>query len=450
VKVAIVGGGSYQWSPKLITDLFGTPSLGGLTLALCDTDPRPLPKMEALAKIASDKLGAKAIVETTTDQKVALHGADFVVVTISTGGFESMAADLDVPAGHGIRQSVGDTVGPGGINRALRNVPVLVGIARDMEELCPDAWLLNITNPMTCLTRAVCKETSIKSAGLCHEVDNFRMDLAIALGLPHTALRPVVAGVNHFPVICELDINGEDGFAVLRGLVEEVGGLESLRPRNRMGEAEAFSRRDFAERHLLALTFLDRFGGLPAAGDRHLAEFVPWVLTTESGWGADWGIELTPIASRQAHQEGYVRDVDAIVAGGEELQTWASGEMVAPAIDSLLTGEVRELPLNIPNRGQCPDMPLEVVVESMCIVDDEGIKGRDEAHAPAGLAEILRRHSAVQEMTVQAALDGDRALARAAWLLDPLAARGDFAETEAMSRELLEGTARWLPQFAPR
>src|SRR5579872_4980473 len=137
-QVTIVGGGSYQWAPKLITDLLGTSSLGGLHLVLEDIDPAPLEKMGALARIADDKLGAKATVSTTTDQRAALEGADFVVVTISTGGFESMAVDIDVPARHGIKQSVGDSVGPGGISRSLRNVPVLAGIGRAMQELCPD------------------------------------------------------------------------------------------------------------------------------------------------------------------------------------------------------------------------------------------------------------------------------------------------------------------------
>jgi alpha-galactosidase len=449
LKVTIIGGGSYQWSPTLVTDLFGMGSLTGVHLSLCDIDPRPLPKMEGLAKLVSEKLDAHATVETTTDQQRALDGADFVVVTISTGGFESMAVDLDVPAAHGIRQSVGDTVGPGGINRALRNVPVLVGIARDMEQLCADAWLLNITNPMTCLTRAVCKGSSIKCVGLCHEVDNFCMDLAIALGLPHTALRAVVAGINHFPVVCDLEINGEDGFSVIAGLLEDLGGLETLKPDRRIDRAEAFSRRDFAERHLLALTFLDRFGALPAAGDRHLAEFVPWALTESSGWGAAWGIELTPISARQEHQEGYIAELDAALSGAGELHTWPSGELVAPVIDSLLTGTTRELALNRPNTGQCADLPHDVVVESISVVDGDGIRGRDEVHVPAALAELLRRHAAVQELTVEAAIQGDRRLANAAFLLDPLAGRGDLADTESMIGEMLVGTAKWLPQFQP-
>ena len=229
-QVTIIGGGSYQWAPELMADLFGTPALAGMHLVLEDVDPAPLPKMEALAHKVNEALGAKATIASTTDQKAALEGADFVIVCISTGGFRSMAVDLDVPAAHGITQTVGDSVGPGGINRALRNIPVLVGIAKDMEEMCPDAWLFNITNPMTTLTRSVCRETGIKAVGLCHEVGNFTMDLAIALGKPWDAITPSVTGVNHFPVLTALDVDGDNGFDIIRDLVEEVGGLASLAP----------------------------------------------------------------------------------------------------------------------------------------------------------------------------------------------------------------------------
>ena len=230
MQITIIGGGSYQWTPELLADILSTPSLHGSHIVLEDIDPVPLEKMEALARMVDEALGSKATVTTTTDQRRALDGADFVVVTISTGGFDSMAVDLDVPARYGIRQSVGDTVGPGGINRALRNIPVLVGAAEDMADVCPDAWLLNITNPMTCLTRAVCRQTGVKAVGLCHEVGNWTMDLAIALGKPADAVRATVAGVNHFPVVTALDVDGEDGFPILAELVAEAGGLEALAP----------------------------------------------------------------------------------------------------------------------------------------------------------------------------------------------------------------------------
>ena len=448
MKVTIIGGGSYQWAPDLITDLLGTASLAGLHLVLEDIDPAPLDKMEAVARMADERLGSKATVETTTDQRRALEGADFVVVTISTGGFESMTVDLDVPARHGICQSVGDSVGPGGINRSLRNIPVLVGIGKDMEQCCPDAWLLNITNPMTALTRAVCRETRVKTVGLCHEVGNFSMDLAIAFGKPHTAVRPVVAGVNHFPVVCELDVDGADGFAMLGEMVGELGGLDALRRGANRSPAEPFTKADFAHRHVLKLALLERFGALPAAGDRHLAEFLPSILTEESGWGEAWGIELTTIAQREKHQAQYVADVDAVLSGAGELKTWDSGELVAPVIDSLVTGDARELPLNLPNTGQVPDLPSDVVVESMCVVDGDGMRGRDVARPPAPLAELLRRHAAVQELTVEAAVRGDRELARAAFGLDPLAGRGDWRATDAMVDELLDRTSQWLPHMA--
>jgi len=447
MQVTIIGGGSYQWAPKLVIDLLDTASLAGTDFVLCDIDPEPLPKMEAFTRLAAEQMGVAATVHSTTDQRAALEGADFVVVTISTGGFDSMAVDLDVPAAHGIRQSVGDTVGPGGINRSLRNIPVLVGIARDMEQICPDAWMLNITNPMTCLTRSVNRESSVKCVGLCHEVGNFAMDVAIAFGLPHTSIRSVVTGVNHFPVVCSLDVDGKDGFDLIEDLVDEFGGLDAVR-REMRTEAEPFSRLDFVQRHLLSLTFLDRFGALPAAGDRHLAEFVPWALTEDTGWGEEWGIELTPIERRKDHQVEYIAEVDEVLAGKRELPAWQSGEMVAPVIDSLLTGTTRELPLNLPNTGQCPDLPPNAVVESMCLVDAKGIRGRDTARAPEPLAELLRRHVAVQELTVEAAVLGDHKLAEAAFTLDPLAGRGSLRETEAMMKELLAGTARWLPQFA--
>jgi alpha-galactosidase len=358
-----------------------------------------------------------------------------------------MAVDLDIPARYGIRQSVGDTVGPGGINRSLRNIPVLVGVAEDMGKICPDAWLLNITNPMTCLTRAVCRQTAVKTVGLCHEVGNWSMDLAIALGKPAEAVAPTVAGVNHFPVVTTLDVDGEDGFAILAGMVEEAGGLAALAPHPGRPEAEDFSRLDFVQRHALKLTLLDKWGAFPAAGDRHIAEFVPWVLTEESGWGADFNVELTSIDRRQEHQDGYIADVDAWLGGTKKLQTWQSGELPALVIDSLVTGDPRNLPANIPNAGQVPDVPADAVVESICVVDADGIRGRDIAPLPPPYAELVRRHVAVAELTVAASVDGNRALADAAFFLDPLAGRGDLHRTEAMVEELLSATAAWLPQF---
>jgi alpha-galactosidase len=230
-------------------------------------------------------------------------------------------------------------------------------------------------------------------------------------------------------------------------MVEDAGGLAALAPHPGRPEAEPFTPLDFVQRHVLKLTLLEKWGAFPAAGDRHIAEFLPWVLTEESDWGGAYNIELTSIGTRQRHQQGYVDDVDAWLAGTKKLQTWYSGELPALVVDSLVTGERRELPANIPNVGQVPDVPPDAVVESICVVDDAGIRGRDVAPLPQPYAELVRRHVAVGEMTVAAALEGDRALAEAAFFLDPLAGRGDLHQTEAMVDELLSATAAWLPQF---
>jgi alpha-galactosidase/6-phospho-beta-glucosidase family protein len=438
MKVVLVGGGSYQWAPNLITDMLQMPSLQGMHLVLEDIDPEPLPLMQKFATYAAEQLGAEVTVETTTDQRAAVEGAFAVIVCISTGGFASMTHDLAVPERHGIKQSVGDSVGPGGISRALRNIPVLVGVGRDMAELAPDAWMLNITNPMTVLTRSVRKETGVKAVGLCHEIDTFLWDLCVLTGVPKDDIKPILGGVNHFPVITELALGADDGLQFMRDLIadeaDDTGQIEDWR-----------SRTKFKARHALKLRLFEMYGALPAAGDRHLAEFLPSVLTPESDWGAAYGVHLTTIADREQHQGQYVEHVNKLLSGEEQIPTWQSGEMVAPILDSLLTGTERELPLNVPNTGQAADLPADAIVEGFCTVGRDGIRGRDTVALPAPLAELVRRHVAVQELTVEAAVRADRRLALQAMTLDPLAGRGDLSETAAMLDELLSATAAWLP-----
>jgi alpha-galactosidase len=221
-RIVVIGGGSFQWVPKLFCDLVNTPSLAEAEIVLEDIAAEPLADMAEFAQQIVARAGVGMAVRATTDQRAALEGADYVVVCISTGGFASMQHDLAVPERHGIRQSVGDTVGPGGISRALRNIPVLVEIARDMEAVCPDAWLLNITNPMTALCRAVTRETSIKTVGLCHEVTMAQFTLSQLLDADVRDFDLTVTGVNHLPVVTEMRIGRDDGFARLRELLADA------------------------------------------------------------------------------------------------------------------------------------------------------------------------------------------------------------------------------------
>jgi alpha-galactosidase len=179
-----------------------------------------------------------------------------------------------------------------------------------------------------------------------------------------------------------------------------------------------------------------------------VAEFFPSILTEDAGWGKAWGIALTSIADRERDEAAYRAEIQTIIDGDKPVPAWQSGEMVAPIIDSLTTGNRRVLPLNLPNPGQAPYLPNDVVVETMCVVDGDGIRGRDAVVPPAPCAEWTRRHVAVQEMTVEAAVNGDAELVRAAIALDPLGGRIDARAIDAMTTELLAATAAWLPQFA--
>ncbi len=217
-----------------------------------------------------------------------------------------MRHDLEIPERYGIKQSVGDTVGPGGIMRALRNIPVLVGIARDMEELCPDAWMLNITNPMTTLCRAVTRETTMKTVGLCHEVRGAQFALSSLLDVDFRDFDFEIVGVNHLPIITSSFVDGEDALDRLRDKLADPEKLadepiylpdeikrETRRRRRRVQQARSRSSNQ------VKFALFERFGALPGAGDRHLVEFFPGFLTEESGWGKRWNVRLTTIAERE-------------------------------------------------------------------------------------------------------------------------------------------------------
>jgi alpha-galactosidase len=454
-RITFIGGGSYQWVPKLLVDIANTPALHDAELVLEDIDPGPLPRMVALVEHIAEVRGIGLTARSTTDQRAALDGAEFVVVNISTGGFESMRADLEIPARFGIRQSVGDSVGPGGIVRALRNIPVFVGISRDMEECCPDAWMLNLTNPMTTICRTVTKTSPIRTVGLCHEVTNAQFALSLLLDRSFLEITPTVAGVNHLPVITALDVGGDDGLALLADLLDHEAD-RAAEPLDmefaehldlRAADDGRLTRGDLLAAHRVKLELFRRTGVLPAAGDRHVVEFFSGFLTEASDWGARWGVRLTTIQDRERDQQGHIAAFDRLLAA-PTVDDLPSGEMLAPVIMCLLERQPGWFPLNVPNRGQVADLPDDVVVESMCVVDGDGIRGRDVASVPPLLADTLRRVSDAQELTVEAGLTGDRDRVVDAMLVDPLAGRIDYDEVRAMSDEMLVATKRWLPQFA--
>jgi alpha-galactosidase len=262
--------------------------------------------------------------------------------------------------------------------------------------------------------------------------------------------------VNHLPFITSLDVAGEDGLALLRDLVEradERGGepLAMAFPEGlgheKAPEAGEWTKGDLLHQNQVKLELFRRFGVLPAAGDRHLVEFFPGFLTEEADWGKRWGVDLTTIESREWWQGRHIQDFEEMLAS-PEVSTMPSGEMVAAIIQCRMLERPGWFPLNLPNHGQVADLPADVVVESMGVVDGVGPRGRDEVSLPPAMAAQLRRVSAAQELTVEAAISGRRDVVFEAMLVDPLAGRIDYDALGRMTDEMLTATKPWLPQFA--
>jgi alpha-galactosidase/6-phospho-beta-glucosidase family protein len=439
-RICFIGGGSYNWMPKLLGDLALTADLSG-SVVLHDINPTALGDIERYGRRVFERTGSNFRIETTTDLDRALDGAEFVVVTITTGGLDTMSLDLDIPERYGIFQSVGDTVGPGGLSRALRNVPVMVNIAQTMQRRCPDAWMLNLTNPLTALTRAVTMTTGIKAMGLCHELFGVRGALMRMFGGSVSDFEMRVAGVNHLIWILNMTIRGRDGLQMVREYSAD-GRTPPLPP------ARGDWHEPFVDRWKLKLKLFELYGALPAAGDRHLAEFFPYYLVEETGQGSDYGVQLTRIAHRRQQVASARSAVQAAIAAPELPQVSRSQEATADIVSAVVNGRSVRTIVNLPNTGQIDNLPRGAVVETLAEITSAGAQPLTVGALPLGVLSTLEPHVVNQELIVRAALEGDRQLALQAMVNDPLV--HDARKGEAILDELLAAHAEYLPQFQSR
>ncbi len=441
--ITIIGGGSVHWMPAILTDIAMTPALHGTRIVLQDINQAPLDLICQLAPSIFRRANAEFQLESTTDLRAALTQTDYVVVAIGVGGVEAMRRDLDVPAKYGIAQSVGDTIGPGGLSRALRHIPVLVQIAQEMERTCPQAWLLNFTNPMTTLCRAVTKTTKIKTVGMCHELIGTLQFLRDIFAIEDASdLQYMVAGINHMIWLLGLKIRGEDGFAMLRQYIAEHGTFGHV-PAQLPGSSKSV----FEDRYAIKLELFKAFGALPAVNDRHIAEFFPYFLSPESQMGVRYGVELTTIPHRRERMAAEQERVKAMAAGNLEVPAEKSKEVLADILEALVTRRDAVHVLNLPNTGQVSNLPRDATLETLAVIGAHEACPLTVGDLPLGVLNTLLPHVVAQELTVEAALTGDKDLALQALLTDPLTVRS-FLDARSMLDELLAANAPYLPQFA--
>ncbi|HUY21898.1 MAG TPA: hypothetical protein VMV22_06120 [Acidimicrobiales bacterium] len=454
-RITLVGGGSTHWTPLLMVDFANTPALRDADVVLLDLDPDSLPPVLKLVEHIAERRGIGLRARGTTDVDDAMAGAEFVIAGFSVGGFASMRHDIEIPARFGIRQTVGDSVGPGGISRALRSVPVILDVARAMERHCPEALLVNVSNPLTALCRAVTRETAIRTVGLCAEIVGLKFVLSLLFDADFNSIDPVVAGVNHLPLVTSLRISDRDGFAMLRSALDgelDLSATMWMEPPAamhwKMGDTDhGWAKSDILSNNKVKFELFRRFGVLPGSSDTHVVEFFPGFVTPASDYGRDWGIHHYGMHGHRSDKT----DDDAAMAtllAAEAIPTWPSGEFVASLLEGLVTGEDRDLPANLPNAGQVGNLADDVVVECMAVAGTGGVRARDRASVPTYLGEHLRRVVSSQELTVEAAVRGDPATVVEAMLADPLAGALPYEHVVAMTEELIAATTAWLPQFA--
>jgi len=399
VNIAFMGAGSVVFTRQLVADILRYPELADARLVLHDIDDARLAVAGGTARHVSDRLGASADVVTTLDRREALAGADFVVNMIQVGGIDATIADLEIPAAHGLRQTIGDTTGIGGVFRALRTFPVLTAIAEDMREICPDAWLLNYTNPMAMnLWWLSVVAPDIRAVGLCHSVHWTAHDLAELIGVPFEETHYRAAGVNHQAWLLEWSHRGEDLYPLLR---------ERIR-----GDADVERR--------VRVEIFRRLGFYPTETSEHSSEYLSWFLRDDAQIER---FRLQPLEYIDISRENvaeFEAARDALAAGRDlELPEEGASEYAPQIIHSIVTGTRREVHVNVPNRGLIDNLPADCIVEVPAVVDGSGLVPIAMGSLPEQCAATNLSYVSVGRLTVEAARTGDPVLVRRAVLMDP-------------------------------
>ena len=447
-KIAMIGAGGTNFPLRLMGDLLSFPALQGATYALMDIDGgRAEATAEAAREVASHH-GLSPTIEATTDRRAALDGAGYVIITFQVGGLEAYRHDVEIPRRYGLDQTVGDTLGPGGVFRFLRSVPDYDAIAADMHELCPDALLINYANPMAMACWHL-SERGIQTVGLCHSVQGTSRMLARSLDVPYDDVSFTCAGINHQAWFLTFRCGDEDLYPRLRetmtrrhlGRAPASGSLE-----RDTGDHSGADRGDSdyeggAERVRTAI--MDTFGYFHTESSHHASEYTPWFRkdpeTVERFIENRWDYYQICLARDFASQTVEVRD--RLMARLEP-----SLEYGAQIINAMETGEPTVIYGNVPNDGLIDNLPGGCCVEVACLVDDNGVQPTHVGALPPQCAALNRTNVNVQEVAVTAALTGDREHVYQAISLDPLTgALMTLDEIRAMTDELFVAQRAWLP-----
>lgn len=444
-KIAFVGAGSTVFAKNLLGDILLKPELAGSTIALHDIDDGRLATSEIVANKVATTVGAAPVVEATTDLRRALTDADYVITMFQVGGYEpSTVVDFEVPKQYGLRQTIGDTLGIGGIMRGLRTIPALLEVAHTMEDVAGDGTLLNYVNPMAMLCMATARATTIPTVGLCHSVQGTAEQLAGDLGIPVDEMRYRCAGINHMAFYLELEQqrNG-DRVDLYPALAQLAAGPAPVRDDPFRSDGASAGLSDAVRYEVFR-----RLGYFVTESSEHFAEYVPWFVKRDRPDLLDeFAVPLDEYPRRCERQiEGWDRLRQKLENPDSQLRVRESHEFGSGIIHSMETGEPREIHGNVPNRGLVDNLPADACVEVACRVDDTGIHPQRVGSLPAHLAALMQTNINVQSLTVDAVLNDDRQAIYHAAMLDPhTAAELDLGQIWSLVDDLLDAHGEVIP-----
>lgn len=451
-KYVLIGAGSVSFTRGLVADILRTGK--EIELGLVDVNPEALEVAEKLVARMVAAKGAPVRIAASLERRDLLPDARAVICTVGVGGRRAWAADVNIPRKHGVFQPVGDTAMPGGLSRALRMIPAMVAIARDVLELCPSALFFNYGNPMTAVCRAIRKATGANVVGLCHGVLGTAQYLARFINVPFNEVTYTAVGLNHLTWFIEFRHKGRDAWPRVRAEVAKRLGTTPDRLRDAfaaLGDGpEALAKLDNPfSWHAFAL-----YGAFPAVLDRHAIEFFPQLIPGGAYYGKTLGVDAFSVEAVIEGGDRAWEQMRRVALGLEPLPEayFGSGggehEQVISIIDSVDTDAGRTYSANMPNRGQVTNLPPEAVLEGPAIADASGLRPIVLGELPRGLAATLASRIAVVETIVDAALKGDRDLFVQALIAD--GSVNSLTKAQRLADDLLAAHAEHLPQFRCR
>jgi len=460
-KITFLGAGSTIFAKNLLGDLLSFPEFSEATISLHDIDPERLRTTEIVAQRFAKALGANPVIETHLDRRASLDGADYAIGMFQIAGYKpGTVIDFEVPKKYGLDQTIADTLGIGGIMRALRTIPVYLDMCQDMEELCPDATLLNYVNPMAMLTWAINKATKIKTVGLCHSVQGTAQQIANDIGYDMSRINFLAAGINHMAFYLKFEDNGKDLYPLIQKVIDEDRVPDWNRVRYEM---------------------FKRLGYFVTESSEHFAEYTPWFIKRDRPdliekfnipideymrrcevQIASWELTKDTFENPDVPVNREALAEKLLAVGATEMEAGYAGHMMENfdtieqsneygsfIIHSMETGIPRVVYGNVMNNGLIDNLPQDCCVEVPVLVDKSGLQPTKIGKLPPQLAAVMQTNINVQSLTVEAALTGKREHIYHAAMMDPhTAAELDLEQIYALVDDLIEAHGNWLPEYS--